>query len=75
MFVGAEGFFRVIIGLMRWVAFVARSEQSSNGFCLFPNLLRVLKTRRAWNQALQFVTVGDDDEHLVNQIMGEHAMR
>jgi hypothetical protein len=34
----------------------------------------MVKAPRAWNQTFQFVTAGDDDEHFVNQIMGEHAM-
>jgi hypothetical protein len=34
----------------------------------------VLKAPRAWNQAFQFVAVGDDDKYFIDQIMGEHAM-
>jgi hypothetical protein len=58
------------------VAFLAtgRAEHSSNGLCLLPNLVRVLRAPPAWNETFEFVTVGDNDEHLVNQIMGEHAM-
>ncbi len=58
------------------VAFLAfgSAEHSSNGLCLFPNLARVLRAPRGRNETFELVTVGDDDEHFVNQIMGEHAM-
>ena len=34
----------------------------------------MVKAPRAWNQAFELVAVGDDDEHFIDQIMGEHAM-
>lgn len=53
---------------------IRRSEQSRNGLGLFPNFARVLKAPQTWNQTFQFVAVGDDDEHFIDQIMGELAM-
>ena len=34
----------------------------------------MLRAPRGRNETFELVTVGDDDEHFVNQIMGEHAM-
>ena len=58
------------------VAFLAieRAEQGSNYLCLFPNLVSVFLARLAGKETFEFVTVGDDDEHFVDQIVGEHAM-
>ena len=64
------------MGSARCVAFLAigGAEQSGNGLCLFPNLIRVVKAPRARNETFQLVTVRDNDEHFVYQIMGEHAV-
>ena len=61
---------------LRGVAFLAlgRAEQSRNELCLFANLVGVFVARLAGKDTFEFVTVGDDDEHLVDQIVGEHAM-
>ena len=53
---------------------IRRAEHSSDGLGLFSNLPRVVKAPRASNQAFQFVTVGDDHEHFVDEVMGEYAM-
>jgi len=34
----------------------------------------MVEAPRAWNQAFELVAVGNDDEHFIDQIMGEHAM-
>lgn len=49
-------------------------EHIRNRLCLFPNLIRVVKAPRARNQTLQLVTVRENDEHFVDEVMRQYAM-
>lgn len=64
------------MGILRAAALltIGRAKHISSGLCLFPNLVRVLKAPRARDEAFQFVTVGYDDEHLIDEVMGQYAM-